>query len=610
MCGIIGYTGHREALPLILEGLRCLEYRGYDSAGVAILNTKGVKMVRATGKVAVLAEKCDGKNLTGTSGIGHTRWATHGAPSEKNTHPHRDCDGNFFVVHNGIIENYQELKAELIKKGHHFASETDSEVIAHLTEEMYKKYGTPEDAVRHALPLLYGTYGLAIVSKREPEKIIVARMGAPIALGLGNGENFIASDATPLLAHTKRVLYLMDGELAVLTKNDYNITTLKNRKVKREAETISWSSGTTEKKGFPHFTLKEIMEGPDALRDTIRGRLVPEKGLVKLGGVESVAKRLANIERVQIVGCGTASYAGLIGEYLLEEYGGLEAKLETAAEFRYRKPRIDRQTLLIAVSQSGETADTREAIREAKEKGALTFGIVNVIGSTIAREVDAGLYTHAGPEVSVLSTKAFIAQVASFVLVTLALGRARGLSFSQGKQIAEELETLPEKIATILKHRKHIEKITRRYARFKNFYFVGRKYNFPIALEGALKLKEASYLHAEGLPAGELKHGPLAMIDKTMPTIAIATKGSVYEKMVSTIREIKARSGPVIAIATEGNTEIEKHADDMIFVPDTIECLSPILSVVPLQLFAYYLTVAKGLDPDRPRNLAKSVTVE
>ncbi len=651
MCGIIGYVGKREALPIILDGLHRLEYRGYDSAGVAIVSplkrgmpesaraggvsslTRGalrssasvkasasksaggvsfhsVKSARAVGKVAMLASSCDGKDLNGTAGIGHTRWATHGKPAEKNTHPHADCTKYFYIAHNGIIENHEELREELKKQKHIFKSETDSEVIAHLIEDAYKENPVLEQAVQTTLRKLRGTYGLAVVSSFEPEKIVTARMGAPIVLGLGEGENFVASDASPLLSHTRTVLYLEDGEMAVVTPTTHTVVTLDNQAVERGTETIEWDADKMQKGGFPHFTLKEIMEGPEVIENTLRGRLITEDGLAKLGGLQNIAEKLREAKHIIIVACGTAFHAARVGEYMLEEYAGIPVEVEFASEFRYRKSVLNENTLVIAVSQSGETADTLEAIREAKRKGATTLGIVNVVGSTIARETDAGIFNHAGPEISVLSTKAYISQLVVLALLTLTLGRERELSLTMGKKIAEALQELPKKIATILKQEKEIKKLAKKYAKYEHMLYLGRKYNFATAYEGALKVKEASYIHAEGCGAGEMKHGFIAMIDKEFPTVAIAPQDSVYDKMLSNIQEIKARSGRVLAIATEGDTRIGKLADDVFFIPKTIEMLSPILAVVPLQLFAYYLTLERKLDPDRPRNLAKSVTVE
>ena len=606
MCGIFAYTGNKHAAPILLDGLGTLEYRGYDSAGI-FLPVSGA--IKAAGAVENLRVKVRA-DLLGTSGIAHLRWATHGDPTEINAHPHSDCRGEIWVVHNGIIENFAELKSQLIAAEHTFHSETDTEVLAHLIEAKRKTAVDLEHAVTAALAEVRGTYGLLVASRTEPDKIIAARLGAPVVVGLGQGENFIASDPSPILRHTKQVIYLRDGDIAVITPETHRLYSLKHRPISRVVDTIDWQAAEAQKGGFAHFMAKEIMEGPAVIENVLRGRLVVSKGLVKLGGLESIEDRLRQIKRLVIVGCGTAFYAGLVGEYMLEEYAGIPTEVEVGSEFRYRKPLVDEHTLLLAISQSGETADTLEAIREAKRKGALTIGIVNAVGSTIARETDAGIYNHAGPEIGVASTKAFISQVTALALLTIFLGRERNLSLSMGKRLATELKLLPAKIQSILDQAAQIETLAHKYAAARDFLYIGRKYNYPIALEGALKLKEVSYTHAEGYGAGEMKHGPLAMIDKDFPTVAIALADSVYDKMISNIQEIKARQGPVIAIATEGDRQIGKLADAVIYIPKTLEMLSPILAVVPLQLFAYYFACHKGLNVDRPRNLAKSVTVE
>ena len=607
MCGIFAYTGKKDAGKILLGGLSLLEYRGYDSAGVYTPESGGV---RAVGAVAELKSKMP-KDFGGKSGIAHLRWATHGEPSEKNAHPHSDCTDDIWLVHNGIIENHKELKEKLLRAGHTFVSETDTEVLAHLIEEHMKHNGGDfEKATFSALQEVRGTYGLAIEYKREPGRIIAARMGAPVVLGLGKGENFIASDASPILEHTRSVLFLEDGEVAVITPSSHKISKLDATSVSRAPEKLDWSAEEAQKGGFEHFMLKEIMEGPEVIENTLRGRLIKDAGLAKLGGLESVKDKLAEIERIIIVGGGTAYYAALVGEYMIEEFAGIPVEVELSSEFRYRSPVLNQKTALIAISQSGETADTLGAIREGKRKSALTLGIVNTVGSTIARETDAGVYNHAGPEISVASTKAFISQLTALALFTIFLGRQRKMSEKTGKEIAGELLALPAKCEEVLNNREKIEKLAKKYARYRDFLFIGRKYNYPIAFEGALKLKEISYVHAEGCGAGEMKHGPIAMIDKDFPTVALATSDSVYEKIISNVQEIKARKGPVVAVATEGNKEIAEIADDCIYVPKTLEMLSPILNVVPLQLFAYYFAKEKGLNVDRPRNLAKSVTVE
>jgi len=609
MCGIIGYIGKQKAAPILIEGLKRLEYRGYDSAGLSVIEGGKIINFKAAGKVSQLENKINEKNISGMLGIAHTRWATHGKPSDKNSHPHSDCTGNIHLVHNGIIENYQELKNFLIKKKHKFTSETDSEVVAHLIEELGKKNNFKE-AVLETLKLIKGTYGLAIINKKEPEKIIVARMGSPLVIGLGDGENIIASDVSAIVRHTDQVIYLEDGEVAEISAENYEITTLKNKAVEKKVTKLDWSIEKAEKQGFDHFMLKEIFEQPHAIADAIRGRLVAKEGMAKLGGLRDVIERLREIEKIVIVSCGTSYNAGLIGEYMLEEYAGVPVEVEYASEFRYRKPLLGKNTAVIAISQSGETADTLAAICEAKQKGALALGIVNTVGSTIARETDAGVYNHAGPEIGVASTKAFTSQLSIFVLLTLMLGRQRDMSQTMGKRIADEMNKIPRLIEEILQQKNAIKKIAKKYVNYRDFLYMGRKYNFPIALEGALKIKEISYVHAEGYPSGEMKHGPIALIDKNFPSIFIAPRDSVYEKNMSGMQEIKARGGRIIAIATKGDKEIAKLADDVIYIPKTLEMLTPLLSVIPLQLFAYYVGVGKGLDVDKPRNLAKSVTVE
>ncbi len=610
MCGIVGYIGKQKAVPILLEGLKRLEYRGYDSAGLAVIEGGKIKSVKSIGKVAQLENKItNGKEISGTCGIAHTRWATHGKPSDRNAHPHSDCQGNIFLVHNGIVENYRELKTFLAKRGHKFRSETDSEVIAHLIEEFGKKLDF-KASVLEALKLIRGTYGLAIINKKEPDKIIIARLGSPLVLGLGKDEYIIASDIAAIVRHTDQVIYLEDEELAVINSANYEVVNTKNKLVNKKITKLDWTVEKAEKSGFDHFMLKEIFEQPSAISDAIRGRLVAKEGMAKLGGLRDVTERLRNLERIVIVSCGTSYHAGLIGEYILEEYAGIPVEVECASEFRYRKPLLNEKTAVLAISQSGETADTLAAIREAKNKGALTLGIVNSVGSTIARETDAGVYNHAGPEIGVASTKAFTSQLSVLALMTLFLGRQRDMSFVMGKRIAVELGRIPRLIEKISEDTKGIKKIAKKYLRYNNFLYLGRKYNFPIALEGALKIKEISYVHAEGYPTGEMKHGSIALIDENFPSIFVCPKDSVYEKNVSGMQEIKARGGKIIAIATEGDKEIAKIADDVIYIPKTLEMLTPLLSVVPLQFLAYYVGTGKGYDVDKPRNLAKSVTVE
>lgn len=609
MCGIVGYIGKRQVKDVLIGGLHRLEYRGYDSAGVAFLAGGKLKRVRALGKVAELEKKTESLNVVSTLGIAHTRWATHGKPAEKNAHPHADCSKSIALVHNGIIENYLELKEKLLKKGHTFSSDTDTEVVAHLIEEYLKREASFEKAFSQALKELRGTYGIAAVSAKEPEKLFVARMGSPLLLGVGKDEYFVASDVSAILAHTKRVVYLNDGEWAVLTRENYVVKSGGRVQAKDETD-VEWSEKEAHRGGHPHFMLKEIFEQPESFADALRGRLVIEEGTARLGGLREVAKRLDSIRRIVIVSCGTSYHAGLVGEYMLEEYAGIPVEVEFASEFRYRKPLLDKHTAVLALSQSGETADTLAAIREAKSKGALSLGIVNVVGSTIARETDAGVYNHAGPEVSVASTKAFTSQLAVLSLLTLYLGRRRGMSLVTGKRIAAELLKLPRLMEEVFKQSATIKKLAKKYSNRKNYLYLGRKYNFPIAFEGALKVKEIAYVSAQGYPTGEMKHGPIALVDPESLTVFIAPVDSVYEKSVSGLEEIKARGGTVLAITTEGNTALEKRADAVIYIPKTLEMLTPILSVIPLQLFAYHMSAILGYDVDRPRNLAKSVTVE
>ena len=607
MCGIVGYISKKEnpnSLRLGLEALKRLEYRGYDSAGFAVWDKtkKDIFCQKAVGRIAKLEEKINNNSGFSNPVILHTRWATTGAVTENNAHPHCDCKKNIWLVHNGIIENYRELKERLVKEGHRFNSETDTEVIPHLIEKFFK--GNLEEAVRQALGYIKGTYGIVVIAKEDPGKIVAARLSSPLLLGLGNNEYLIASDPSAVIAHTKKVIYLDDGEIATITPDNFFI--LKEKK----PEEIEWGLQDAQKGGYPHFMLKEIMDEPETIENAIRGRLILEEGKVKLGGLDQVEEKLRKINRIILLGCGTASYAAKVGEYMLEEYAGIPVEVDIGSEFRYRKPVLDKNTAAIFVSQSGETADTLAALREMKEKGILTIGITNVVGSTQARETDAGVYARSGPEIAVASTKAFLGQLAILSLLTVYLGRQRDMALVMGKRIISELTKLPELARQILKQSPEIQKLAKGYKDYKNFWFIGRKYNAPIASEGALKLKEISYLHAEGIAGGELKHGPLALVDEDFPTVAICPSDSVYEKMISNIQEIKARKGRVLAIATEGNEDIKKIADDVIYIPKTLEMLTPMLSVIPLHLFAYYLAVLLGYDVDKPRNLAKSVTVE
>ncbi|MBI1888620.1 MAG: glutamine--fructose-6-phosphate transaminase (isomerizing) [Candidatus Spechtbacteria bacterium] len=611
MCGIVGYIGKQNDPRIGLEALKRLEYRGYDSSGIALFDDEknAIFAEKAVGKISELEKKVPWDAIRGSCLILQTRWATHGAPSAKNAHPHIDCKRNIYLVHNGIIENYKPLKEKLLRKGHIFRSETDTEVLPHLIEEYAAQY-TLEEAVRRALQLVKGTYGIAVISKKDPHKIVAARMASPLLIGVGNDEYMVASDPSAVLAHTNRVVYLEDGDIAVLTKSGFRIADLNRKAQERQAHEVEWGLEEAQKGGYAHFMLKEIYEQPEAIENSIRGRLIQDEGMARLGGLEPVKARLREIDKVRIIACGTAYHAGLVGKYMLEEYAGIPVEVDFASEFRYRKPILDKNTLAVFISQSGETADTIAALREAKEKGALCIGIVNTVGSSIARDTHAGVYNHAGPEIGVASTKAFTSQLTVLALLTLYLGRPRGMSYVFGERIAKEIVRLPQFARLILRQNNQIKKIALKYKDYANFLFLGRKYNYPIALEGALKLKEISYAHAEGLSAGEIKHGSLALIDKNFPTVAIAMKDSVYEKMLSNIEEIKARGGPVIAITTTGNKKIEGVADDVIYVPKTLEMLSPIISTIPLQLLAYHIAALRGCDVDKPRNLAKSVTVE
>ncbi len=609
MCGIIGYLGKKEAAPLLLEGLRRLEYRGYDSSGLSVADESNkITTLKAVGKIDNLIDLVEKEKPKGCWGIGHSRWATNGAVTEENAHPHWDCEKNIFLVHNGIIENYRELKKELAEEGHKFFSETDTEILAHLLEKFFQ--GNLEEAVINALKLVKGTYGLAVISRNDPEKIVVARMSSPILIGVNNNEVVVASDASAILAHTKRVVYLNDGEVAVITSKGMNFINLSRETLLKKTEVLDWDLEKVQKNGYSHFMLKEIFDQPDSLRNSMAGRLIEKEGLAKLGGLECIQEKLREIERLIIVGCGTAYFAGLTGEYMLEEYAGLPVEVEFASEFRYRKPILDKKTALLCVSQSGETADTLAALKEVKRKGILTLGIINAVGSSITRETDAGVYNHIGPETAVASTKAFTSQLCILVLLTLFLGRQRQMSLVMGQRIAKEIKCLPDLVEKVLKQAPLIKRLAKKYHKSENFLFLGRKYNYPIAMEGALKFKEISYIHAEGYGAGEMKHGPLALIDKNFPTFGIALTDSVYEKMISNLEEIKARGGPILALATEGDKEIKKLTRDVIYIPKTLEMLTPILSVVPFQLFAYYTAALLGRDIDRPKNLAKSVTCE
>lgn len=604
MCGIFGYVGSRTAEPILVEGLRTLEYRGYDSAGIYI---PGYGAVRAVGPIDNLEAKIT-ETIGGTSGIAHTRWATHGSPTLENTHPHKDMSGSVWLVHNGIIENFREIKEGLTMQGITFESETDTEVLVKLIGSLYA--GDLEKAVREALRTVRGTYGIAVMSEKEPEQMVVARMGSPVVLGLGTDGNFVSSDPSALLAHTKDVVYLEDGEIAMVTKNSYEVVTIKGDKRTKTPEKVEWDAEDMQKGGYEHFMLKEIFEAPEVIRNTIRGRLLVDKGRAKLGGLEGILSELTSLQRLQIVGCGSAYYAGQIGRYMLEEYAGLPVEIELASEYRYKRNIPDRNSAVLAVSQSGETADTLASIKKAKDMDVLTLGIVNVVGSTIARETDAGIYNHAGPEVAVASTKAFISQLAVLVLVTLLIAREKEMTQKEGQEITQALTELPDVLAKMLENTDDIKKVAAKYVNYRDAIFIGRKFQTPIAYEGALKLKEVAYIHAEAYAGGELKHGPIAMLDENFPVIALCPQDDVYEKMISNIEQVRARKASVLAFATEGDQSIGKLAEDVIYMPKVHPLLQPIVTTVPLHLFSYYVGVAKDLNVDRPRNLAKSVTVE
>jgi glutamine---fructose-6-phosphate transaminase (isomerizing) len=610
MCGIVGYTGKRAAAGLVLDGLKRLEYRGYDSAGLAVVHDGRLEIFKAPGKIAMLERELGAKAPPGQTAIAHTRWATHGAPNQVNAHPHSDCGGTLALVHNGIIENAGPLRTALTKRGHVFRSETDTEVLSHLVEELHTQGRPLVEAVAGALVQVEGTYGIAVLSSREPDTIVAARKGSPLLVAIGNGENFVASDASAVLAHTRSVVYLDDGEIAEVRPGDYRILDLAAAEKEKAVTQVEWDLATIERGGYAHFMLKEIMEQPESLRNTLRGRLLEEEGTVRLGGLNITDEDLLKVQRIVITACGTSWHSALIGEYMMEELARIPTEVEYASEFRYRNPIVDERTLVIGISQSGETADTLAALREAKRRGARTLGLVNVVGSTIAREVDGGIYLHAGPEIGVASTKAFTSQIAALALLTLKMGRLRALSILQGREVVRALARLPELVAAVLAKAPQVEQIGERLQRATNVLYLGRGYNFPVALEGALKLKEISYIHAEGYPAAEMKHGPIALIDDLMPVVFVAPKDAVHQKVVSNVEEVKARGGRVIAIVTEGDTTLAKLADQKIEIPETLDLLTPVLSVLPLQLLAYYIAVRRGCNVDQPRNLAKSVTVE
>ena len=611
MCGIVGYIGFRDAYPIIIKGLQRLEYRGYDSAGIALLDTEP-KVYKKAGKVSDLQNFVKDLNLSGTIGMGHTRWATHGAPSDRNSHPHSSGDRKLTIIHNGIIENYGIIKEALVAKGHVFKSDTDTEVLIHLVEDIIHETGLDlQEAVRIALNRVIGAYAIVIMSADEPDLLIAARKGSPMVIGVGKGEYFIASDATPIVEYTKNVIYLNDNEIAYVRREDLLVKNIDNTVQTPYIQELDLKLEMLEKGGYDHFMLKEIYEQPRSIRDCMRGRIYPQQGKVQLGGIKEYAEKLKNVDRIIIVACGTSWHAGLVGEYLIEEYARVPVEVEYASEFRYRNPIITEKDLVIAISQSGETADTMAALELAKEKGATIFGICNVVGASIPRTTDAGVYTHAGPEIGVASTKAFTAQVTVLTLMAFYIAQQRG-TITQSKLVEylTELDQVPELVEKALASNEHVKEIAARFKDSTNCLFLGRGSSFPVALEGALKLKEISYIHAEGYPAAEMKHGPIALIDDAMPVIFIATQNSSYEKVVSNIQEVKARGGHVIAIVSEGDVQVRDMAEYVIEIPQTSEAFVPLLATIPLQLLAYHIAVMRGCNVDQPRNLAKSVTVE
>ncbi|MDP2820886.1 MAG: glutamine--fructose-6-phosphate transaminase (isomerizing) [bacterium] len=611
MCGIVGYLGKDDVISVIISGLKRLEYRGYDSCGFSVYDKKGQDLtLKTVGRVAALEKMAESLDFEAVCGIGHSRWATHGLVTEKNAHPHFDCKKEIFLVHNGIIENYKEIKKKLLERGHKFVSDTDTEVLVHLIEEFFK--GNLEEAVHRALKYIKGAYAIAVISKKDPGKIVVARKSSPLVFSVEKNRAIVASDPTPILPFSDKVVFLEDDELAVLTPEGFKVFDFEKKQKIREPQVLDWTIEESEKGGFSHFMLKEIFEEPEAVENSIRGRIVLDEGIAKLGGLEMVSDKLSKIDRLILVACGTASYACMVGEYMIEENAEIPVEVDVASEFRYRNPILDKKTAFLAVSQSGETADTLAALREAKRKGLLSLGVVNMVGSSITRETEAGVYNHIGPEIAVAATKSFISQLSILALLTVFLGRQRNMSLSKGQEILGALKKLPDLMRETLKENdEKMKNLAEKYSKYRNFIFLGRKYNYPVALEGALKLKEiAFYIHAEGFPTGEIKHGPIALADENLPFFFIAPKDSVYDKVVSNMEEVRARKAPIIAITTKGNSELEKIADDVIYVPQTIEMLMPILNTIPLHLFAYYMGNILGCDVDKPRNLAKSVTVE
>ncbi len=611
MCGIVASVGSKEAIPVLLTGLKRLEYRGYDSAGVALLTGEGVKVLKRPGKIRALEEAIEASPNTSTCGIAHTRWATHGAPNQSNAHPHTSAHGDIALVHNGIIENAGAIKSQLLQEGYEFTSDTDTEALVHLIDHLWKDGEPLENAVAAALRQVDGAYGIAVVSSRDPQKIVVARQGSPLLIGVGkNGEMLAGSDAAAVIALTRDVVYLDDGDFAVLTPEGYRTYQLGGQEVDRGVHEVTWDVDAIEKGGYEHFMLKEIFEQPSSLRDVMRGRLLMEDGDARLGGIVDHQFDLGRIQRIVITACGTSWHAGLVGEYLLEELARIPVSVEYASEFRYRNPVLEDGTLVLAISQSGETADTLAALKEAERRGLSTMGIVNAVGSTIARQTKFGLHLHAGPEIGVASTKAFTSQLVALSLFTLFMARRRHMSVVQGREIVQHLEQLPSQVEEVLKLNDEIRDLAAQYVDAKNFLYLGRGYQFPVALEGALKLKEVSYIHAEGYPAAEMKHGPIALIDDDMPVVVLAPRDPIYSKVVSNIEEVKARAGRIIAIVSDDAPELQGKVDHMIKVPQTLPHLLPVLTTIPLQLLAYHIAVMRGADVDQPRNLAKSVTVE
>ncbi|WP_132055195.1 glutamine--fructose-6-phosphate transaminase (isomerizing) [Pseudocnuella soli] len=611
MCGIVAYIGQREAYPIILKGLKRLEYRGYDSAGIALLNG-GLKVYKKKGKVANLEEELQGKDLHSNIGIGHTRWATHGEPSDRNAHPHTAASGRFAMIHNGIIENYAQLKQELVNKGYVFHSDTDTEVLLNFIDDIQKNNNCePEEAVRIALKRVVGAYVIVLLDRENPETLIAARKGSPLVIGVGKNEHFLASDASPIIEYTKEVVYVNDYEIAIIRPDELILKNLGNERQTPFITKLDMELAAIEKGGYDHFMLKEIFEQPQTIYDCLRGRLDATAGTITMSGVEKYAEQIMNANRIVMVACGTSWHAGLVAEYIFEELCRINVEVEYASEFRYRNPVINPGDVIIAISQSGETADTLVAIENAKSKGAIILGVVNVVGSSISRASHAGAYTHAGPEIGVASTKAFTAQLAVLTMIALTVGYKKGtLGQQRYLQLLKELEAIPEKVATLLQSVDQIKDLAEKYKDAQDFLYLGRGYNFPVALEGALKLKEISYIHAEGYPAAEMKHGPIALVDESLPVVFIATKDSYHEKVISNMQEIKARKGMVISVINEGDEQSISLSNDVIVVPEADEILAPMLSVIPMQLLAYYIGVARGLDVDKPRNLAKSVTVE